>query len=100
MTRGEDQARQLQRVIEDIRKVWSETEDTQARTVKAAEEVAATEEDLAGTMERMTKNQPHRAGHLRILGESARKHAAQERQWAKDHDPGARHRDERDKNDG
>jgi hypothetical protein len=93
MTRGEDQARQLQQVIEHTRRVRSETEDTQARTVEAAEEVAATEEDLAGTMERMAKNQPHRAEHLRTLGESARKQAARERQWAKDHDPDARHRD-------
>jgi signal transduction histidine kinase len=46
-----------------------------------AEATAATEDQIAATLDQLARQQPHGAGHLRDMGESARRYAARERKW-------------------
>jgi hypothetical protein len=48
-----------------------------------AETIAATEEEVAATLDLLAQTQPHRAEYLRTLSDSARSHAAHVRRWAK-----------------
>jgi hypothetical protein len=53
-----------------------------AEIVKVAGEVAATEESVAETLERMASQHPHRRSRLLGLSRAAARHAAQERRHA------------------
>lgn len=57
----------------------------EAESVRLAEVIAAVEEQVAETMDKLAKQRPHQEEHLHALGDDARKQAARQRQWAEDH---------------
>ncbi len=58
---------------------------TWARCVRAAEQMAATEDQVAATFARLAARRPHRADQLTAVSQSARINATRARQWAHDH---------------
>jgi hypothetical protein len=54
-------------------------------TVEVAEAVAATQERLAATLDRLADQRPDDASRLQAGSETARTYAARGRQWAEDH---------------
>jgi hypothetical protein len=63
----------------------SHEDQLRAESVRLAEAVAATEDQVAKTMDTLAGQRPYQEKHLRALGEEARKQAARQRQWAEDH---------------
>jgi hypothetical protein len=90
---GGDTAGPADDLVRDSRNVRSKAGEVQAQVLRVAETVAKTEEEVAATLERLAKDRPHRAEHLRALSLAAREQAARERQWAQDHGAGAAPRD-------
>jgi hypothetical protein len=84
MTRNDspDWAEQLNKQAADAR---AYTTEIRKRIVETARAVAATEEQVAGTFDRLAQGRPDRAWHLAELSASARKNAAYQLQWAEDH---------------
>lgn len=58
--------------------------ESQRHTARMAEDIAATEEMVAATLEQKAEDRPEHAKRLRAESEAAREFAACERQWAKD----------------
>jgi hypothetical protein len=83
----EDQHGQTAKQAESARTQADELREWLART---AGSVAATEEKIAHTLDRIADSEPHRATRLRKLSEHARQHAEDERRWAEDHTDGSR----------
>lgn len=90
---GGDTADPAEDRIRDARNVRSKASEVQAQVLRVAVTVAKTEEEVAATLERLAKDRPHRAEHLRALSLAAREQAARERRWAEDHGAGAGPRD-------
>ena len=67
----------------------SHEDQAQAESVRLAEEVAAAEDQVAETMDKLAKQRPHQEEHLHALGDEARNQAARQRQWAEDHREGS-----------
>ena len=63
----------------------SREDQLRAESVRLAEAVAATEDQVAKVMDMVAEQRPHHEEHLRALGDEARKQAARQRQWAEDH---------------
>lgn len=84
MTRddGRDRAEEL---IHQARNARAWTAEMRVRMIETARQVAATEERVAGTFERLAAARPHRAKWLTTLSASARENAAYQLQWAEDH---------------
>lgn len=57
----------------------------QDQSMAVAQEILATEERIALTMDQLAAQQPRRAEHLQALGGAARKQAARERRWLDEH---------------
>lgn len=58
-------------------------DDVLAESVRMAETIARTEDEVAATLDVLAQTQPHRAEYLHALSDSARSHAAYVRRWAK-----------------
>ncbi len=80
MTAVEDPRQRAGQLCDQARSVRSHARDIQAETRTLAEATAATEERIAATLDQLARQQPHRAGQLQDMGESARRYAARERQ--------------------
>ena len=63
----------------------SHEDQAQAESVRLAEVIAAAEDQVAQTMDTLSRQSPHQQEHLHALGDDARKQAARQRQWAEDH---------------
>lgn len=71
-------------LVQRTRRNRSQSERLQQQSIDVAELVAATEEDMAATFDRLAADSPPRAGYLKGLSTAARKNAARERQWLED----------------
>lgn len=93
MTRGEEQVRRARGLTQRARRNMARADALRAQSIQVAEEIAATEETVAGTMEELASQRPHGSDRLRALGARARERAASERQWVADHagDPDGDH---------
>jgi len=67
----------------------SREDQAEAESVRLAEVIAAVEDQVAETMDKLAKQHPHQEEHLHALGDDARKQAARQRQWAEDHRGGS-----------
>lgn len=81
MAAVQDPRQRAGQLCDQARSVRSRTRDIRAETRVLAEATATTEEQIAATLDQLACQQPHRAGQLRDMGESARRYAARERQW-------------------
>jgi hypothetical protein len=81
MTAVEDIKHRARQLCDQARSVTLRALDIQTQTLMLAEATAATEDQIAATLDQLARQQPHRAGHLRDMGESARRYAARERKW-------------------
>jgi ABC-type transporter Mla subunit MlaD len=80
-----DTGRRAAWLAEDTARVLARSKDLQEETLQAAEEVAATEDDVADTLDHLAEGRPQDAARLQAKSASARDQAARERQWARDH---------------
>jgi len=80
MTAVEDARQRAGWLCDQARTVTLRALEVQAQTRVLAEATAATEEQVAATLDQLARQQPHRAGQLQAMGESARRYAARERQ--------------------
>ena len=85
MTSDEDVASRAKELIESAGRSRLDSDTMQQWTVKVAEAVAASQERLAVTFDRLANQRPDDAGRLRTQSETARKYAAREREWAEAH---------------
>ena len=65
----------------DAQRIQAFSRHLKARVIEVAETLARTEESVAATMEVLATSHPGRAEQLKAMSESARKQAAQARQW-------------------
>ncbi len=63
----------------------SHEDQARAESVRLAGVIAAAEDQVAQTMDTLSRQRPHQEEHLHALGDDARKQAARQRQWAEDH---------------
>ena len=61
---------------------WSRARAAQQHSIWLATEIARTEENVAGTFERLARDRPDEADRLRALAAEARRFAASERDSA------------------
>lgn len=84
MTRN-DSPDWAERLIQQSVDARAYTAEIRKRIVETARAVAATEEQVAGTLDRLAEGRPDRAWRLAELSASARKNAAYQLRWAEDH---------------
>jgi Skp family chaperone for outer membrane proteins len=80
-TGNEEPAIDPQRLLRHAQQVQAFSHNLQARVAEVAAALARTDEDVAATMIRLAASHPERAEWLEAISESARKQAAQARQW-------------------
>lgn len=88
MTGDEVQARRAHELARQAQRNIDRAVAAQSDSLRLAEVIAATEDDVAATMDQLAEERPDRAAHFRALGEAAREYAAKERRWVKEHRSG------------
>jgi len=85
MTGDEGAASRTQMLVTAAGRARLDSDTMRRWTVEVAEAVAATQERLAATLDRLADQRPDDAGRLQACSEAARTYAARERQWAEAH---------------
>ena len=83
-TGNEESAISPEMLARDAHRMQAFSRHLKARMIEVAEALARTEESVAATMDRLAVSHPERAERLKAMSESARKQAAQARQWGRD----------------